>query len=164
MAGSGWALATGACLCLIAAGAWLLGRHLAEARFYDRPRFARRRGFDAGLAVFRWLAFGAGLALLWRASPRAAGAVAAIFLLALAWRGAVQSRAWKRRLLQRDYERLRRDRPDLEERDLLIRVVLLHHPRWGEELISQMVLDYRTLDGIARVITRMERGFRGFRS
>ena len=158
------ALVPGAGLCLFAAGAWLLGRHFAEAPFYDRPRFARVRGFDTGLAVLRWLAFALGLVLLWQGSGGAAAAAVAIFLAAWGWRGVVRSHAWKRRLMRRDYDRLRRCRPELEERDLLIQVVLLHHPRWGEELIAQMVLDYRTLDGVARVVARMERGFRGFRS
>jgi hypothetical protein len=158
------ALVPGAGLCLFAAGAWLLGRHFGEAPFYDRPRFARLPGFDGALAVLRWLAFVLGLGLLWRGSGKAAAAVVALFLAAWAWRGVVRSHVWKRRLMRRDYDRLRRSRPDLEERDLLIQVVLLHHPRWGEELIAQMVLDYRTLDGLARVVARMERGFRGFRS
>lgn len=158
------ALVLGAGLCLFAAGAWLLGRHFGEAPFYDRPRFARVRGFDGALAVLRWLAFALGLVLLGRGSHGAAAAATALFLGAWAWRGVVHSHAWKRRLMRRDYDRLRRSRPDLEEHDLLIQVVLLHHPRWGEELIAQMVLDYRTLDGVARVVARMERGFRGFRS
>jgi hypothetical protein len=153
----------GVFLCLLAAGGWLLGRHVGEARWYDRPRFARLRGFDATLAAIRWLTFGAGLWLLWRASGVAAAAALALFLAAWGWRAAVRSSAWKRRVLRRDYDRLRRARPDLEERDLLVQVVLLHHPAWGEELISQMVLDYRSLDDVARVVAKMERGFRGFR-
>ena len=157
-------LVAGAFLCLIAAVAWLLGSHVAEARFYDRPRFARVAGFDKALAVVRWLAFGTGLVLLRRASSPAAVAAAALFLAAWGWRTLVRSHAWKRRLMRKDYERLRRDRPDLEEGDLLVQVVLLRHPGWGEELISQMVLDYPTLDGVARVVAKMERGFRGFRS
>ena len=155
--------ALGSLVCLFAAGLWLLGRHVAEARFYDRPRVARLPGFDTALRVLRWLLFGLGLALLWRGSRRAAAATVALFLLAWAWRGLVRGHAWRRRLMRLDYERLRRDRPDLEERDLLIQVVLLRHPGWGEELIAQMVLDYPTLDGVARVVARMERGFRGFR-
>lgn len=150
----------GVVLCLLAAGAWLFGRHVGEARWYDRPRFARVPGFDAALAAIRWLAFGAGLVLL---SRPAGAAVLLLFLAAWGWLGMVHSHAWKRRLMRRDYDRLREARPDLEERDLLVQVVLLHHPRWGEELIAQMVLDYRTLDGIARVVAKMERGFRGFR-
>jgi hypothetical protein len=157
-------LAAGACLGLIAAAAWLLGRHVAEARWYDRPRFARVPGFDGALAVLRWLAFGAGLLLMWRASARAAAAASSLFLAAWAWRAMVRSHAWKRRLMRKDYDRLRRDRPGLEETDLLVQVVLLHHPAWGEELIAQMVLDYGTLDDLARVVARMERGFRGFRT
>jgi hypothetical protein len=158
------ALLAGAGLCLAAAGSWVLARHVGEARWYDRPRFARVRGFDGMLAVLRWLLFAAGVACLWRGSRPAAVIAVALFLLAWAWRGVVHSHRWKRRLMRKDFDRLRESRPDLEERDLLIQVVLLHHPRWGEELIAQMVLDYRTLDGVARVVARMERGFRGFRS
>ena len=156
------ALLAGVLLCLLAAAWWLFARHLAEARFYDRPRFARVRGFDAALALLRWVAFGAALVLLWRAAPWTAVAAALVFLAGWIWRRLVRGPAWKRRLMKRDYERLRHDRPDLAERDLLVQVVLLHHPGWGEELVAQMVLDYRTLDSLARVVARMERGFRGF--
>jgi hypothetical protein len=155
--------AAGACLCVVAAGAWLFSRHVGAARFYDRPRIARVRGFDLALAVLRWLAFCAGLVLLWRTSPGTAAATVLLFLAGWGWIAAVRSQAWKRRLMRRDYERLRLARPDLEERDLLVQVVLLHHPAWGEELIAQMVLDYRSLDAVAGVVARMERGFRGFR-
>ena len=63
----------------------------------------------------------------------------------------------------RDVERTRRVHPGLPERDLLVKAVLERHPAWGEELVSQMVLDYPEAADLARVVARMERGFRGFR-
>lgn len=142
---------------------WLLGQHLREGRWFDRPGFARHTLFDPLLALLRWSALVAGLALLWRAGPRAAIVVAVILLALAGWRELARSAAMRARTLRRRQSDLRAAHPGLSERDALRRAVLERHPEWGEELVEQMMLDYGTTDEMARVMTRMERGFRGFR-
>jgi hypothetical protein len=142
---------------------WLLGQHYREGRWFDRPAISRQPLFDPLLSVGRWSALVAGLALLWRAAPRAA-IVMAVLLLGLAgWRELARSAFMRARWLRRRQSDLRAEHPGLSERDALRRVVLERHPEWGEELIEQMMLDYGTTEEMARVMTRMERGFRGFR-
>jgi hypothetical protein len=143
--------------------AWLLGTHFRERRWFDRPDVARHRLFDPLLAAARWMLLAVGLVVLWRASPRAAGAAAALLLLLTCWRRTIRSVPVRRWLVRRRFEELRRARPGSPEREILERLVLERHPEWGEELVAQMVLDYRTPDELARVMARMERGFRGFR-
>jgi predicted secreted protein len=67
------------------------------------------------------------------------------------------------RSMRRRQSVLRAAYTGLSERDALRRVILERHPEWGEELVEQMMLDYGTTEELARVMTRMERGFRGFR-
>jgi hypothetical protein len=141
---------------------WLVGQHFREGHWFDRPGVARHPLFDPLLAVARWAALAAGLALLWRASPPAA-AVTAMLLLGLAgWRLVARSAKMRARSLGRRQSDLRAARPGLSQRDALRQAVLERHPEWGEELVDQMMLDYGTTDDMARVMTRMERGFRGF--
>jgi len=142
---------------------WLLGRHFREGRWFDRPRVARHRLFDPLLAAVGWSALAAGLALLWRAAPPAAIVMAALLLGLAGWRQVAQSAVMRARSMRRRQSVLRAAHPGLSERDALRRVVLERHPEWGEELIEQMLLDYDTTEEMARVMTRMERGFRGFR-
>lgn len=143
--------------------AGLLRANLRERRFFDRPALARNRWFDPLLNLVRWGLLAGALALLWRGAPAAAAAAAAVLLAAWAWRRAIRSVWFQRRLLRRDYEELRRARPGAAESDILIALTMRRHPRWGEELIQQIVLDYPDFNDLARIIARMERGFRGFR-
>lgn len=142
---------------------WLLGQHFREGRWFDRPSLARHRLFDPLLMVVGWSALAAGLALLWRAAPPAAVVTAMILLGLSGWRQAARSAVMRARSMRRRQSLLRATHPGLSERDALRRVVLERHPEWGEELVEQMILDYDTTEEMARVMTRMERGFRGFR-
>jgi len=155
--------ALGGALLLLGLLAGLLRANLRERRYFDRPTPARNRWFDPLLNLLRWGLLAGGLVLLWRATP-AAGAGAAVALLAAwAWRQTIRGAWFQRRMLRREYEALRRERPDAAEHDVLFELTIRRHPRWGEELIRQMVLDYPDFDDLARIIAGMERGFRGFR-
>jgi ABC-type dipeptide/oligopeptide/nickel transport system permease subunit len=141
---------------------WLLRRHFREGRWFDRPRVARHQLFDPLLAVVGWSALAAGLGLLWRAAPPAALVTVALLLGLAGWRQLARSAIMRARSMRRRQSVLRAAHPGLSERDALRRVILERHPEWGEELVEQMMLDYGSTEEMARVMTRMERGFRGF--
>jgi hypothetical protein len=142
---------------------WLVWTHVRTGRYFDRPAIARHRFFDPVLAAASGVSVAAGLLLLWRSRRTAAVAAAAVLLLLWAYRRAIRGVAFQRWLLRRDYRALRRRHPDLEEKAILVRLVIGRHPAWGEELIEQMVIDYPNVDDIAVLLARMQRGFRGFR-
>lgn len=156
-------LPAGGALCLAAGLVWLVSTHVRERPWFERPDFARWRGFDTLLAFLRWGLFGWGLALLMARAPRAAAGVIAIFLAALLWRLVARSAALKRRAMRKALADLRRRHPREPENELLVRLVLSTHPRWGEELVRQMVIDFPSVDEMAIVVARMEQGYRGFR-
>lgn len=156
-------LVEGAALCLASAVVWLVATHLRERPWFERPDFARWRGFDALLALLRWGLFAWGLWLLASGAPWAAVLAVALFLAALLWRVVARSAALKRRAMRKALAELRRRHPGEPEHDLLVRLVLSTHPRWGEELVRQMVIDFPGVDEIAVVVARMEQGYRGFR-
>jgi hypothetical protein len=87
----------------------------------------------------------------------------AALLAGATWIGVARGTWFRRRAFRRDLEAARRANPGLQRRDQLVRAILVRHPRWGEELAAQMALDYPEADDLARVVARMERGFRGFR-
>lgn len=150
-------------LCLAAGVVWLVAAHVRERPWFERPDFARWRGFDLLLALLRWGLFGWGLALLATRAPWAAALAIALFLVALAWRLIARSAALKRRAMRKALADLRLRLPAEPEHELLVRLVLATHPRWGEELVRQMVIDFPTVDELAIVVARMEQGYRGFR-
>jgi hypothetical protein len=155
--------AAGVALILASLVAWVVGLQFKSRRYFDRPALARNARFDPMVATVHWLLLAAGLVVLGRASAPAAGAAAAILLAGWAYRRFIRSVPFRRWLLHRDVAAARRANPKLPEREILFRLVMQRHPRWGEELIEQMVNDYPTVDRLARMLAKMERGFRGFR-
>jgi hypothetical protein len=156
-------LLTGAGICVAAFVVWLVATHVRERPWFERPDFARWRGFDAILTLLRWGLFAWGLFLLASLSMTAAAMAVGLFLLGLGWRLVARSAARRRRAMRRAFAELRLRHPGEPERELLVRLVLSTHPRWGEELVRQMVLDYPSVDEMAVVVARMEQGYRGFR-
>lgn len=153
----------GTAFCLGAFALWLVATHFRERAWFDRPGFARWRGFDALASLLRWVLFAAGLMALSSWSATAAAAALGLFLIGWGWRLVARSATLKRRAMRRALVHLREKHPGEPETELLVRLVLATHPRWGEELVRQMVLDSPDLDEMARVVARMEQGFRGFR-
>ncbi len=156
-------LAAGAALILLGLLGLLVGIHLRGLRYFDRPSAARHRLFDPLLALIAWTVLAAGLALLWRASPPVAAGAGLALLALWGYRRLVRSVAFQRRRLRRDFESLKRARPGVPEREILCQLAYRRNPRWGEELIRQMVIDYPKFEDLARIIVMMERGFRGLR-
>jgi hypothetical protein len=156
-------LLVGAGLCVAAFVVWLVATHVRERPWFDRPDLARWRGFDAMLALLRWGLFACGVLLLASASQAATVVVVGLFVLGLGWRGVARSAMLRRRAMRQAFADLCQRHPGESERELLVRLVLANHPRWGEELVRQMVLDYPTVDEMAIVVARMEQGYRGFR-
>jgi hypothetical protein len=156
-------LAAGALLTFLGLLAWLVGAHFKSRRYFDRPALARNPYFDPFVAFLHWTLLAVGLVALSLASMTVGAAAAAILVIGWAYRRVIRSVPFRRRLMRRDFESLQKSRPDLSEQEILFRLVLERHPRWGEELIEQMVLDYPSVDRLAPMIAKMERGFRGFR-
>ncbi len=136
---------------------------LRERRFFDRPTLARSRFFDPLLNGARWILILSGIAILASASSVAGIAASATLLLLVAYLRFIRSVWFQKRLLVRDFARIRRERPGAPEQELLFEFTSARHPRWGSELIEQMVADYPTIETLAPMIVKMERGFRGFR-
>jgi len=156
-------LASGVVLVLLGLLGLLASAHFKGLRYFDRPAVARNARFDPLLDGLKWTLLAAGLVLLFTAS-RATFAVVAGALAALwAYRRVIRSASFQARLLRRDFIALRREQPGLSDEEILFELAYRRHPRWGPELVEQMVRDYPTVESFARMMSRMERGFRGFR-
>jgi hypothetical protein len=163
IAGGSGGVPVGGALVALALFLWLVRAHMREGRYFDRPDFARHRVFDPAVALFATLALVLGLAVLWGRAPLVAGAVATLLIVAGAARGLARGVGSRRRAFRRDLEAVRRGNPGMPWQDLHVRAILVRHPQWGEELATRMALDYPEPDDLARVVARMEMGFRGFR-
>ncbi len=140
----------------------LASEHFKDLRYFDRPAPARNPWFDPALDILKWVLLVAGLVLIARASLIVFFSAAGILLALRAYRGFIRSAFFQEKLLRRDFTILRRDRPDLSDEAILYELVCRKHPRWGPELIEQMVRDYPTVESFSGILTKMERGFRGF--
>jgi len=143
--------------------AMLAATHFRGLRYFDRPAPARNALFDPILAGLKWALLLWGLILLLRASPIVCFATTAALLVLWSYRRVIRSDAFQERLLRRDFAVLRRSRPDMSDGEILFELTYRKHPRWGPELIEQMVRDYPTIESFARMLSQMERGFRGFK-
>jgi hypothetical protein len=137
--------------------------HFKGLRYFDRPAMARNVLFDPLLDVLKWALLLSGLVLLGRASRPAFLVVAVLLGMLWAYRRVIRSVPFQERLLRRDFVALRRNRPELSDADILFELAYRKHPRWGPELLDQMARDYPTVESFARMLSRMERGFRGFK-
>ena len=140
----------------------VLSVHFKGLRYFDRPSVARHSWFDPALDLVKWLLLLAGLALLARASLASFFVAAGTLVVLGCYRRFIRSARFQQRLLARDCASLRRNRPELSDEEMLFEIALRRHPRWGPELIEQMVRDYPTVESFARIMVKMERGFRGF--
>jgi hypothetical protein len=156
-------LAVGVALLLLGLLAWLAGAHVRGLRYFDRPGVARNPLFDPILSLIKWALLLGGLLLIGDSSRRAGTFTALLLVLLWSYRRFVRSLGFQGWLLRRDFEALRRERPAAPDAELLYALAMRRHPAWGPELIEQMVEDYPTIEGLARKIAQMERGFRGFR-
>lgn len=157
-------LTIGALVLLLGLLAGLLGAHVRELRYFDRPAPARNAWFDPAVRWLGRILVAAGLGLTARASIGAAVVIAAILALLWACRRLLRSEFLQRRLLRAEFDRLKRERPDRDDAAILYDLAWRRHARWGPELIEAMVKDYPAIDDFARIVARMERGFRGFQS
>jgi len=138
----------------------LFGAHVRSLRGWDRPAWTRTRAFTLGWGPVHRVLLVSGLALLASAAPIAAAAVAAALLTVWARLRWLRSEACARRRLAGRIARLRSENRDLPEREALRRALIESHPEWGREFVEQVVGDHPTIRGAARVLVRMERGWR----
>ena len=137
--------------------------HFKGLRYFDRPTFARNAWFDPTLGVVKWALIGLGLALILRASRPVFFGVAAALIGLWAYRAHIRSSRFQRGLLRRDFDAMRLKSPAMSDAEILMELANRRHPGWGPELIEQMVRDYPSVDSFARMMSLMERGFRGFK-
>jgi hypothetical protein len=156
-------LLPGFVLLLLGLFGMLAAAHFKGLRYFDRPALARNAVFDPVLAGLKWALLLAGMLLLLRASRTVFFGTSAVLCALWSYRRLIRSGPFQERLLRRDFIGLRRSRPDLSDGEILYELTYRKHPRWGPELIEQMVRDYPTVESFARMLSRMERGFRGFR-
>lgn len=152
----------GGALLLLGLLGFLASTHFKDLRYFDRPAAARTAWFDPALDVLKWLLLVAGLARIALSSIPVASLVTGLLAALSAWKRFVRSAYFQEKLLRRELLARRRDRPDLSDEAILFELACRKHPRWGPELIEQMVRDYPSVESFARIMTKMERGFRGF--
>jgi hypothetical protein len=150
---------------VVAAGLLLLlmVAQMKARRFFERPTLARNRLFDPLLTLLAYALIPGGFALAARGSRRAAAAGGTALALLWGYHRFIRSVRFQGWLLKRDYGALRRRHAGRPEKEILFELVSRRNPRWGDELIEQMVVDYPTIEELSRMIAKMERGFRGFR-
>jgi hypothetical protein len=143
--------------------AMLAAAHFRRLRYFDRPALARNALFDPILDGLKWVLLLSGLVLILRASRVVFLATAATLLALWSYRRMIRSDFFQERLLRRDFLILRRGRPEMSDGEILFELTYRKHPRWGPELIEQMVHDYPSIESFARMLSRMEQGYRGFK-
>ncbi|HYS03878.1 MAG TPA: hypothetical protein VEW47_01680 [Candidatus Dormibacteraeota bacterium] len=143
--------------------AMLAAAHFRRLRYFDRPALARNSLFDPILDGLKWILLLSGLVLILRASRAVFLATAAALLALWSYRRMIRSDFFQERLLRRDFVILRRSRPEMSDGEILFELTYRKHPRWGPELIEQMVHDYPSIESFARMLSRMEQGYRGFK-
>ena len=153
---------SGGALLLLGLLGFLASTHFKDLRYFDRPAAARTPWFDPALDVLKWLLLIAGLALIALGSMPVASLVAGLLVALWSYKRFIRSAWFQEKLLRREFLARRRARPELSEEAILFELACRKHPRWGPELIEQMVRDYPSVESFARIMTRMERGFRGF--
>jgi hypothetical protein len=138
----------------------LLEAHLRRIPAWDRPTWAWRGAGGTAWRILRRALLAVGLALLFVRSwivGLAAGAILGAAWARMAW---VRSVLHARRSLHRAIEESRHRHPGVDDHELCCRAVLERHPEWGPELVDRMVRDHPDLPTLARIVVRMERGWR----
>jgi hypothetical protein len=156
-------LVPGLALLLSGLFAMLAAAHVRGLRYFDRPALARNALFDPILDGLKWVLLLSGLVLILRASRAVFFTTSAALLVLWSYRRMIRSDVFQARLLRRDFLVLRKSRPEMSDGEILFELTYRKHPRWGPELIEQMVRDYPTIESFARMLSRMEQGYRGFK-
>ncbi len=135
---------------------WLLDARWRELPVYERPRLTHWPGYALWAGTLRKAVLVISLVAL-AAAHRAALTVGLLILLG-GWmiRRMLSSAGSRRRSMQREFDRLRRENPGSPEVDILYQVIYARHARWGAELVQQIVQENPTLEEAARVVGRLE--------
>jgi hypothetical protein len=136
---------------------WLLEAHWKALPAYDRPRFTHSPAYAVWAGALRKVLMAVGLILLYAAHRAAAAAAIAALLGAWMVRRIVTGPGAIRRRMQREFDRLKRERPQAADLEILYEIVYAQHRRWGPELVQQIVQDNPTVEGAARMVARLER-------
>jgi len=136
---------------------WLLEARWKPLPAYHRPRLTHGALYRAGAGPLRKTLLAAGLLTLAAAHWAAAAAAAALLAAAAVARAILTGPHNRRRRMQGEFDRLRRANPSAPDEDLLFLVLMALHPRWGPDLVKQIVTENPTVEASARMVFRLER-------
>lgn len=155
------ALVIGVALFAAWAVLWLLESRWRALPVYHRPRITHSPAYSLWAGPARKAVLGASLVALLAAHWAAAAAAAAILLGGWGLRRFLTGPGGRSRQLRREFERLRREQPEVAEVEILYQVIYERHRRWGPELVKQIVEENPTLEEAARMVWRLERELLG---
>jgi hypothetical protein len=140
---------------------WLLEARWSALPAYDRPRLTHSAAYPLWAGIVRKLLLAVSLLAL--AIAHRAAFVGAVLLLLAGWgvRRVRASAGIQRRLMQREFDRLRREKPQAPDTEILFQIILSRHERWGPELVQQIVQENPSVERAARVVARMETQLKG---
>ena len=130
--------------------------NVRERPVYERPPLLVHPFFRASFRALRGTLFLGGWFLAGRTFPRSTLLLAVLLLAAWAWRRYLRSRFHRRRMFRRAFEGERGRDPLATDHQVLQRILYSLHPRWGEELIEQIVKDNPSPEAVADMVVRME--------
>lgn len=140
---------------------WLLEARWSALPAYDRPRMTHSPTYALWASVARKLILAISLLGLAVAHWAALAAVGALLVTGWSVRRVQSSAGSQRRSMQREFERLRRESPNVPDTELLFQIVFAQHARWGPELVQQIVQENPSVEQAARVVARMESQLKG---
>lgn len=150
-------LAVGVALFLAWGVLWLLEQRWKALPAYDRPALTHSPLYGVWWGPARALVLAAALLALFAAHRLAGAAAAGVLLGGWIARRIATGPVGKRRQMRRDLERLRRERPEVAEVEILYQAIYARHRRWGPDLVKQIVQENPTLEEAARMVWRLER-------
>ncbi len=150
---------TGTVLILAGLLLGLFGAHVARLKAWDRPRFTLGRAFTAGWRPARWVLLAAGFLCLALGSIPLFAAASVLFGLLWGWLLWTRSPRHALLRLRKELATLEALSPDALRPDLVCAILKRWHRDWAPEVVQQIVEENPALEDVARLVTRMERGW-----
>jgi hypothetical protein len=154
-------LAVGSAIVVVGLFMGLIEAHVRRLEAWSRPRWALAPTSRRLFPYARRAVLASGVVVLFLGSIPVAVTVAAGLISIAWWMRWVRSPGYAERRLGSELARWRRDQPGVDDAELLGRILMARHPDWGEDLVARMIRDNPEPAALARIVTRMERGWDG---